>query len=280
MTAPAFALQALLLVVPLIIAVRLSFTDWTGLSTHFDSVGAKNYRKLLEDPTVREAAQVTALIAIIGTVVCNGAGLFFALLLQKATRINKLVRAAIFYPQVLAPLVIGFVWAAFLGPGGVVSNVMQSAHMSPLPFLSDQHWAVGTTIFVIVWSTFGVNVVLYLAGLQTVPPDLLEAARIDGAGPVQTFRHVVLPMLAPIVTLNVVLVLVSLLRTYDLVVSLTGGGPAGSTQTVAYLILNVAFRNNELGYGAAQAVVLAAVTGVLAVLIILVRRRAEARVEA
>jgi len=125
-----------------------------------------------------------------------------------------------------------------------------------------------------------VNVVLYLAGLQTVSKDLLEAARIDGATTRQTFFNVTLPALAPVVTVNLVLSLVTLLKTYDLVVSLTGGGPAGSTQTAAYLILWDSFHNNALGFGSAQSVVLMVITAGLALTVARLRARADQGVQA
>jgi multiple sugar transport system permease protein/raffinose/stachyose/melibiose transport system permease protein len=144
-----------------------------------------------------------------------------------------------------------------------------------LPFLSNPRWALLTLIGVIVWAGFGVNVVLYLAGLQTVSKDLLEAANIDGASRGQVFRHVTLPALAPVVTINLVLSLVTLLKTYDVVVSLTDGGPAGSTQTAAYLILSDSFANSTLGLGSAQSVVLMVITGALALSVARLRSRAD-----
>lgn len=143
-----------------------------------------------------------------------------------------------------------------------------------LPFLSDPAWATVTMIAVLVWAGFGVNVVLYLAGLQAVPHSLVEAARIDGATRWQVFRHVTLPALGPSVTVNIVLSLVTLLKTYDLVVSLTAGGPAGQTQTVAYLILWNSFHDSRLGFGSAQSVILMVVTAALAYVVTRLRKQA------
>jgi multiple sugar transport system permease protein/raffinose/stachyose/melibiose transport system permease protein len=128
---------------------------------------------------------------------------------------------------------------------------------------------------VVVWSQFGMNVVLYLAGLQTVPESLLEAARVDGAGRWQTFRAVTWPMLAPSVTVNIVLVLVGLLRVYDIVLALTDGGPAGRTNTFAFLILNGSFKTDKLGYGTAQGITLMIAIAILALGITTLRQRAE-----
>ena len=279
LAAPAVALQALLLFVPLLLAVVLSFTNWNGFSPSFSFVGIQNYLRVFSDSDVSRAAVVTAILAVVGTIGCNAFGLGIALLLNKSSRINSVLRAIFFYPQVLSPLVIGFIWGTFLASQGVANSILTQSGLDAVPFLSDPNIAVASIAIVLIWSHFGVNIVLYLAGLQTIPPALLEAARMDGASTSKTFRHVTLPLLAPIVTLNVVLVLVSFIRTYDVVLSLTDGGPAGRTRTIAYLILNDSIKNGQMGFGSAQAVVLALVTGVIAILIILIRRRADAAIE-
>ncbi len=275
MLAPALVLLALFMLVPIAIAGYLSFTDWDGLTPSPSPVGWANYLRLLSDVDVQHAAVVTLVITVVGTVGCNAAGLGLALLLNRRNRFTSLLRAIVFYPYVVGPIIIGFLWSAILGADGVIANAL-----IPAPFLSDPVWAVGSITFVVVWSQFGVNVVLYLAGLQTVPPNLLEAATVDGASRWQTFRAVTWPVLAPSVTVNIVLVLVGLLRVYEIVLALTGGGPAGRTSTFAFLILSSSFRSNQLGYGAAQAITLMVVIGALALGVTALRQRAERAVAA
>ncbi len=275
MLAPALVLLALFMLVPIAIAGYLSFTDWDGLTPSPSPVGWANYLRLLSDVDVQHAAVVTLVITVVGTVGCNAAGLGLALLLNRRNRFTSLLRAIVFYPYVVGPIIIGFLWSAILGADGVIANAL-----IPAPFLSDPVWAVGSITFVVVWSQFGVNVVLYLAGLQTVPPNLLEAATVDGASRWQTFRAVTWPVLAPSVTVNIVLVLVGLLRVYEIVLALTGGGPAGRTSTFAFLILSSSFRSNQLGYGAAQAITLMVVIGALALGVTVLRQRAERAVAA
>ncbi|MDX3853190.1 sugar ABC transporter permease [Streptomyces sp. AK02-01A] len=276
MTAPAVVLFAVMMLVPLVLSGYLSLTDWDGYTAHPAMVGLHNYRVLLHDPEVRHAAGITAVVAVAGTVVINLAGLGVALAIATPGRLNTLLRTVFFYPYVISALIIGFLWSALLSTNGAVNTVLRAAGHAGLPFLSRPGWALASLIAVIVWSGFGFTMVLYIAGLQTVPASLIEAARIDGAGRWRTLRSVTLPMVAPIVTVNIVLTLVSLLRSYDLVLSLTGGGPAGSTQTAAYLILSESFQNNVLGYGSAQSVVLTVVTGIAALAVTLLRRRADA----
>ncbi|MCO8277766.1 sugar ABC transporter permease [Actinoplanes sp. TRM 88003] len=271
---------ALFMLAPIALAAYLSFTDWDGLSPNPQSVGWDNYAQLLRDSDVGHAAVVTLIVTVVGTLTCNIAGLGLALLLNGPGRLNGVLRAVVFYPYVIGPIIIGFLWSAILGANGAIAHVLGNAGHSPLPFLSDPTWAVGSIVAVVVWSQFGVNVVLYLAGLQTVPPALHEAARVDGAGRWQTFRSVTWPMLAPSVTVNLVLVLVGLLRVYEIVLALTNGGPAGRTNTFAFLILSESFRTNHLGYGAAQAITLMVVIAALALGLTALRRRAEDAVSA
>ncbi|WP_326570034.1 sugar ABC transporter permease [Streptomyces sp. NBC_00510] len=280
MTAPAIVLFTVMMLVPLVLSGYLSLTDWDGYTAQPAVIGLHNYRVLLDDPEVRDAAVTTAVIAVAGTVAINLAGLGTALAISTPGRLNTLLRTVFFYPYVISALIIGFLWSALLSTNGAVNTVLEAVGHAGLPFLSMPGWALVSLITVIVWSGFGFTLVLYIAGLQTVPASLIEAARIDGAGRWRTLRSVTLPMIAPIVTVNLVLTLVSLLRTYDLVLSLTGGGPAGTTQTAAYLILSESFQNNMLGYGSAQSVVLTVVTGIAALAVTLLRRRADTGVSA
>ncbi|MEQ7127754.1 sugar ABC transporter permease [Actinopolymorpha sp. B11F2] len=275
MTVPAVTAYTALLVVPIGVAGYLSLTDWDGYSADPGLVGLANYVRVFADPEVVRAAAVTFVVAAAGTAALNLLGLALAVLVAAASRFHTFLRLVFFYPHVLSVLAVGFLWSAILGTNGAVNSYLTSRGAEVLPFLSDPEWAVGTMIAVLVWAGFGVNVVLYLAGLQSVPAELVEAARIDGADRWQVFRNVTLPALRPVVTLNLVLCLITLLKTYDLVVSLTGGGPAGATQTVAYLILWDSFHASELGFGSAQSVLLMVVTAALALSVMRLRARSD-----
>jgi ABC-type sugar transport system permease subunit len=278
--APAFIMVTLFVLIPIGIAFYLSLTDWNGFSPNPAFVGSANYERILEDDAALRAGTFTAILAICGTLGCNVAGLGFALLLTRSTRFNSFMRALLFYPYVVGALMIGFIWSAILGANGVVNSALESAGLDKIPFLSDPTLSGLSVIAVTIWAAFGVNLVLYLAGLQTIDESMLEAARIDGASTSQIFWQVKLPLLAPVVTVNIVLSAVALLKTYDLVLSLTSGGPAGRTETVAYQILAVSFSNGSLGYGAAQSVVLMVVVVAVTIAITSFRNRAERNVAA
>ncbi|MFB6783764.1 carbohydrate ABC transporter permease [Streptomyces sp. NPDC056352] len=280
MVGPALLAVVAFVLIPIGVSGRLSFTDWDGFSENATFVGLDNYRQLFHDPDVAMATYVTIVIAVVGTVACNVLGLALALMLNGVGRLKAMMRGLFFYPHVLGAVIIGFLWSAVLSTDGAINAILSAAQHDTVPFLSDPHWALAAIVFVVIWSLFGVNVVLYLAGLQTVPEALLEAARIDGASRWQTFRSVVLPMLAPTVTINVLLVLVQLLRVYDVVLALTDGGPAGHTQTYAYLVLASSFKSGKIGYASAQSLVLMVVITTLAIAIVALRRRSEKAVEA
>ncbi|MFB7915840.1 carbohydrate ABC transporter permease [Streptomyces sp. NPDC056061] len=271
---PAVLLYTVMTVIPVGVAVYLSLTDWDGFSPS-EFIGLDNYRHLFDDPSSTDAWYVTALIAGTGTVLMVGAGLVYALVLKGRSRSNSFFRAVAYFPHVISALILGYLWAAILGTNGAVNNTLAKFGVEPIGFLFDEKLALITLIAVIVWAGFGFNVVLFVAALQTVPKELLEAAAIDGATRRQTNLRVVIPMIAPVVTVATVLNLVGLIRAYDIVVSLTGGGPAGSTQTFTYLILARSFEGTKVGYATAQAVFLMVVSAVLALLVTALRNRQD-----
>lgn len=274
MMGPAVLLYTVLTVVPVAVAIYLSLTDWNGFSSA-DFIGLDNYRHLFDDPNSTQSWYVTALIAAVGTVFEIGLGLIYALALKGRSRGNSFFRAVAYFPHVISALILGYLWAAILGTNGAINNTLAKFGVNPVGFLFDEHMALMSLIGVIVWAGFGFNVVLFVAALQTVPAELLEAAAIDGANRRQTNLRVVIPMIAPVVTIATVLNLVGLIRAYDIVVSLTGGGPAGSTQTFSYLILARSFEGTKVGYATAQAVFLMVVSAVLALVVTALRNRQD-----
>ncbi|NUP47230.1 MAG: sugar ABC transporter permease [Catenulispora sp.] len=274
MVGPAVLLYTVMTIVPVGVAVYLSLTDWNGFSSAA-FVGLKNYRHLFDDPNSTSAWWVTAIIAVVGSVLMIGGGLAYAIVLKEKSRTNSFFRALAYYPHVISALILGYLWAAILGTNGAINNTLAHFGFGPVGFLFDENLALISLIGVIVWAGFGFNVVLFVAALQTVPAELTEAASIDGASRWQTNRRVVIPMIAPVVTVATVLNLVGLVRAYDLVVSLTGGGPAGATQTYAYVILARSFESTKVGYATAQAVFLMVISAVLALLVTAVRNRQD-----
>jgi ABC-type sugar transport system permease subunit len=239
-------------------------------------VGLTNYFNVPSDPDVGHAFLVTAIIAGSGTIITNALAIPIAVLLNRADVVTRLFRSVIVYPVILSPIVTGLIWASILSTTGVLNSVLTKLGLPPTVILADPDQAVWAIAFVSVWHTLGLCVILYLAGLQTIPTDLEEAAGIDGAGGFARFRHITLPLLAPTMTVNVVLLMIWFMRTYDYVVVMTGGGPVTATNTVAFLVLQRAFQGFRYGFGSAIAVVLLAITIVLSAIVFLASRRREA----
>jgi multiple sugar transport system permease protein/raffinose/stachyose/melibiose transport system permease protein len=278
MSAPAVIVFLAMFVVPMGLAFVLSLTDWDGYSLNLDFIGFANYADAFNSPQAIGAAGFTLALAVIGTVLCNALGLGLAVLIGESGALNTIARTVFFYPYIISALIIGFLWSALLAPQGVVNNILTQLGLGSVPFLSQPEFAKATIIFTIVWSTFGFNMILYIAGLKSIPAEYYEAATVDGAGPWAQFRNITIPLLAPVVTVNLVLSLVAFLKVYDVVLALTDGGPAGSTETVVFQILNESFRNTKLGFGAAQSVILLIITAIVGLGVTLSRRGAEKKV--
>lgn len=278
MTGPAVAVFIAMFVVPMILAFVLSLTDWNGYSLQFHFVGFENYHFAFRNPRTLNAATYTAVIAVVGTLACNGIGLAVAALISGAGRMNTLLRTVFFYPYVISSLIIGFLWSALLSPHGAVNSSLAALGVSPVPFLTSPTFAKASVIGTIAWAHFGFNMVLYIAGIKSVPSEYYEAAAMDGASRWRQFRSITVPLIAPVVTVNLVLTLVGLLKAYDVVLALTDGGPAASTQTIVYQILKDSFAQSRLGLGAAQSVVLLLVTAAIGLAVTFARRGADQKV--
>lgn len=278
MGGPALLVFIAMFIIPMILAFVLSLTDWNGYSLRFGFVGFENYLTAFRNPRTVDAAVFTGVVALVGTVLCNVLGLAIAVLIAGPARGNTALRTIFFYPYIISSLIIGFLWSAMLAPSGVVNSLLAQTGLPDAPFLTDVTFAKASVILTIVWSHFGFNMILFIAGIKSVPAEFYEAATVDGATKWQQFRHITVPMIAPVLTVNLVLTLVGLLKVYDVVLALTDGGPAGSTQTIVYQILNDSFSQGRLGFGAAQSVILLIVTAVLGLAVTLARRGAEKKV--
>jgi multiple sugar transport system permease protein/raffinose/stachyose/melibiose transport system permease protein len=276
MATPAVVLVAGLVAAPLALALVYSFTDWRGSGFDANFVGFENYSRLLGAPEFTRAVGVTLFIAVVTTLALNVLGLALAVLLTRAGVGSSIYRSIFFFPMVLSPLIVGFLWRTLLDYGGVVNNTITGLGFDRIEFLGKPDNALWSVTFVIVWQSVGFNMVLYIAGLQNIPRSLLDAAQLDGAGPWRTFSSVTLPLLAPVITVNVVSVFIFNMREYDRIRAVTDGGPGGATQTLAYKIIAEGFNLGFLGRGSAYSVILMISVGLVAALLVVLLRRREA----
>lgn len=247
---------ALIIVLPIALAVGFSLFDWDGISIDMAFVGLENYAAVFADEGFRTAAVVTIAITVVGTAATVVVAMPLAVLLNSKGRLTTVQRAIIFAPTVLSPVVVGIVWQTFLSTSGLVNQTTGLFGLSPVFFLGEPLLAVVSLTFVTVWQNLGLITVLYLAGLQGIPREIYEAARLDGAASFQLFRWMTVPHLAATTVVTVLLLITGYLRLYDFVVVMTRGGPAGSTSTLAYVALQTAFTQRDYGAGSAMAILL------------------------
>lgn len=262
---PALALFAFVVLVPSVRGVSYAFTNWDGLSPHFAFVGGANFVAAWRDPDARQAIGHTVLIAVAVTVIQNGFGLLLALGVNSAIKSRTVLRMALFAPAVVTPIVTAYLWRNLLGPQGAVNSLLGAAGLGGLrhDWLGDPRAALWSVVAVVVWQFGGYSMVIFLAGLQSVPREIYEAAAIDGAGALRRFWSVTRPLLAPAFTINLMLSIIGGIKLFDQVYALTGGGPGHATDTLSTLIYKDAFTLGEFGYSVALAVVLTVIVAVV-----------------
>jgi raffinose/stachyose/melibiose transport system permease protein len=262
---PAFALFAFVVLIPSVRGVYYAFTDWDGLDPDFSFVGLGNFADVADDPDARQAIGNTLLIAVAITIIQNGLGLLLALGVNSFIKSRNVLRVFLFAPAVITPIVTAYLWRNLLGPDGAVNGLLGAVGLDAWErnWLGDPELALWSVVAVIVWQFAGYSMVIFVAGLQSIPSEVYEAAAIDGAGPVRRFWSVTRPLLAPAFTINLMLSIIGGIKLFDQVWALTGGGPGHATDTLSTLIYKDAFTLGEFGYSIALAVVLTLIVAVV-----------------
>jgi ABC-type sugar transport system permease subunit len=261
----AIGLYATFLLYPVVQSLLTSFTDRNPLRRDSSFVGIDNYLALLGDQRLMRSLVFTLIVTVFVAIASNALGLLMAMMLNRPKANYRLMRTLIFIPQVLSGVIVAFIWRSILTQQGLLNVTLQNlgATDAPISWIGTPELATFSICVVVSWVTICFTTVVYTASLQTVPTDLYEAARIDGAGLIARFRHVTLPMIAPGMTISVTLSLITTLKLFDIIAVLTGGGPANSTKSVAYYLIDVAFTGNRFGYASAIAILLLALTALI-----------------
>jgi multiple sugar transport system permease protein len=252
--------------VPMVLALSLGFFDVTGFGG-YTFVGLANYRHMVADPLFLGSLRATALYVVLLVPGLYVTGLGLALLVQKPMPLVGLFRGMLFLPNVVSLVVIGLVWQFLLVDRvGVVNRVLSLIGVGGRSWLGDPRLALGALLAVTIWFLMGYYMVIFLAGLQEIPREFYEAARLDGASGWRAFRDITLPLLKPtsfFVLLVALVAAVAGLQAFDLVYIMTKGGPANSTNLIIYYIYQQAFQYSNFGYAAAMASFLVAVLLIL-----------------
>ena len=251
---PILIFFALFNTVPLLVGAFYSFTNYKGYGT-YDFVGFRNYVDLFTDTRILKSYLFTLKYAICGTILINVLSIILALGLNSKIRCKGLLRGLYFTPNVLGGLIIGYIFSFFFTY--VVPAVGKALHIGFIEnsILASEKWAWVAVLIVGVWQAVAMNTIIYISGLQTIPSDITEAGMIEGANSWQRFWKLIFPMLLPFVSINLILSTKNMLMVFDQIVSLTGGGPAQSTESISYLIYNNGMNGGQFGYQSANAVV-------------------------
>ena len=253
---PAMIILALMVLIPFLATLGFSFTDVTFLQdTSF--VGLDNYRSIVSDPIFRQALLNTLYYTVGVTVPTIVVGLLVALLLNMQFPGRNIFRGIFYLPVLMSIAAAALVWLYFYNPdSGPLNGFLDSLGIAAPRWLQNPSTAMPSLIFMAVWRDFGTSMLLFLAGLQAVPEELKEAARIDGAGRFRVFGSVTWPLLRPIALYVVILTVVGSFQVFGSIYIMTEGGPVGSTSTVVYEIYRSAFAYAQFGYSSAATVVL------------------------
>ena len=279
--APAVTMIGLFFFVPVVAALALSLTDFDIYALadlgNLRFVGLSNYRELLANPLFWRALGNTLYFVVLGVPLSIAASLGAALLLDsRLARFKAFFRTALFAPVVTTLVAMAVIWRYLLHARyGLINYALSGIGVSPIDWLGDPRWAMPAIILFAVWKNFGYNMIIFMAGLQTIPDDLYEAARIDGASAVRRFWHVTLPGLAPTIVVVSLLTITGYLQLFAEPYVMTQGGPAQSTVSVLYFMYEQGFKWWSLGTASAVAFLLFGLMLAVTVVQMVIARRSQ-----
>lgn len=256
MSVPAAILFGFFFILPLCKGISMSFTNWNGFNKAI-FIGFENYRKFFQDSRALGDIKTTILFALGSAVLLNLVGLFYALLMEKKFYLQSIVRVIIYLPAIISPLIMGYIWYFLLQPGrGFIYRVVEYfGGVLEWNWMGTYSITIWVLILVNVWQYAGMTMIIYIAGLQSIPKELYESAEMDGSSSFEKFRYVTLPLLIPSIRINVITNIIGSLSVFDIIMSLTEGGPGYSTESLSIYIMRMCY-GNKTGYSTAVAMIL------------------------
>ncbi len=273
---PNFVGFTILTLVPVLILFYMSFTNWNVFGVA-EWTGADNYTRLVQDGSYHKALLNTLYYAVVHIPLTLAAALGLALLLNRKMRGVAFFRTAAFFPYITSIVAIAVVWNMLFSPEfGPINQLLGFFGVQDPPgWTTSADWSMPAVIIVATWREMGYYMLLFLAGLQTIPPELYEAARVDGANAWQRFRNVTIPSLRPTTFLVMVLLTIGSFKIFDLILVMTNGGPGQSTLVLSQFIYQKGFVENQFGYASASSIVLFAICLAITILQFVVNKRRE-----
>ena len=275
--APGLAVYLVFMVYPFLYTIYLSLTNWNGVAETKDFVGLANYTRMFGDGTALKAFSNNVIWVIIGTIAPVAIGLFEALLVWSGPRRGSLLfRTLFFLPFVLSLVVVGLVWQWIYHPlYGIINRVLDSVGLEGLSrgWLADPHTALYAVLIAAIWGATGFCFLILHASLQNVDMSTVEAAMIDGANWFQRAWNIIIPQIAPQLTMVTTVTLIGGFSVFDIIVVMTGGGPGHASEVLATYAVKAGFQQNEAGYGSALAMLITVLSFVSAILFVRLRER-------
>ena len=255
-TVPATVLYCIFFIYPIAIGIMYSFTDWNGISKDFKFIGLANYIEAFTNKRFQNAVLFNIKFTILAVILVVGISLILALIFNSDIRLKSFFRGIFFFPAVLGMLVVGLIFnEIFYRVVPVIGKAMNISWLST-NILASKSTAMYGVLIVHVWLAVAMATVMLLAGLQSTPMELYEAAELDGANKWQRFRYITMPFLLPVLSVVLILQIKNGLTVYDIIVALTNGGPGGATESLSILIYNHGFKEVKFSYAIAEAIIL------------------------
>ncbi len=273
---PALCFVSLFIIYPFLNGIKITFTDWNGFSQQYNWVGLEQYKRMFSDPTTWLVVKNTLLYGIGSTVFQTVIGLMYALLLNQSIKMKALTRTIVYLPVIISPLIMGYIWYFFFAyEGGALNDLLMFLGFDRINALGNADFNPWIIVFVNTYQFVGIAMIIYLAGLQSISKDFYEAATIDGASAFEQFKNITLPLLMPAITINVVLNVIGGLKLFDVIISLTGGGPGNASQSMSTFMYSLYFRRQDAGYAATQGVLMATIILIISLMALIYFKRKE-----
>lgn len=276
-TLPAAVLYIVFVAFAIVYGFYFSFTNADGISQAYKFIGLSNYRNVLSDPRFWNSICITLIFTVLSAVLINMGALVIAFILeiQISKRIQSMVRVLIFLPTVMMPVIVGFIWYyyyKFAIPS--VFEVLGLTELSKIEFIGTDK-SLYSTIIVSVWLQTGTSMMIYIAALTSIPKEIHESAKMDGASALKVIRHISIPLLAAAFSINIVLSIINGFKQFDQIWVMTKGGPGNSTEVLSLLIYNKAYSANDMGFATVTGFIMFLIVMFISVYIIRIFKKKE-----
>jgi len=267
MVAPAIVVFSAFFLYPILYMIYLSLYEWNFISPTKTFVGLQNFADLFQDPDFLQVLRNSTMYTLLTVTLTTGISLLFALWLNRTGWFYGFVQGAIFSPHIISLVSISLLWSWLMDPEyGLLNWFLGLFGVEPLQWLNDPDTALVSLVLVAVWKGIGFNTLVFIAGLQSIPSDIYEAADLDQSKPWTTFVRLTFPMLSPTIFFLVVINMIGSFQVFETISIMTQGGPVNSTNTLVYYIYEFGFRFFKIGYASAAGVILLCIVGVLTIL--------------